>query len=196
VSNNNARKGMDGWDLFALFGQVSSYKKKLKHKPCALGAVVDKAIDVLEQKRNTTHKMALTEEAARAKISKFLKPIVQEWMSHKRGETDENGYITMNYVGMCDACSNDTLGAEYCFSCRKMKKEDPKGFADMAMVCDKCWEKTEYYGCPNCCDEEDQRRSCHVCGASCDGSDWAWTGHCSRWCATSYDRKERGRGDW
>jgi hypothetical protein len=34
------------------------------------------------------------------------------------------------------------------------------------------------------------RESCNVCGRPCD-DDWGWTGHCSRYCATSYDRRER-----
>lgn len=34
------------------------------------------------------------------------------------------------------------------------------------------------------------RESCNVCGCPCD-DDWGWTGHCSRSCATSYDRRDR-----
>lgn len=30
--------------------------------------------------------------------------------------------------------------------------------------------------------------SCRVCGRPCD-DDWGWTGHCSRYCARSYDRR-------
>jgi hypothetical protein len=31
---------------------------------------------------------------------------------------------------------------------------------------------------------------CQRCGREIQFSDWAWTGHCSRDCATSYDRDE------
>ncbi len=37
--------------------------------------------------------MAMTEEVAREKIAKFLRPIAQQWMWVKREEKDEDGEL-------------------------------------------------------------------------------------------------------
>ena len=139
--------------------------------------------------------MAMTEEVAREKIAKFLRPIAREWMWAKREEKDEDGELKPTpHIGMCEACYEFTLGnKDFCSKCEKMKAEDPKKFAEMNYKCDKCFADMDYHGCSAGCDEEREdysKKSCRVCGAPCD-DDWGWTGHCSRWCATSYDRGRR-----
>ena len=59
--------------------------------------------------------------------------------------------------------------------------------------CQECGGYSTIY-CSTC--TPDKVIFCHACGRDATDSDWAWTGHCSRWCATSYDREDRRRGRW
>ena len=88
---------------------------------------------------------------------------------------------------ICYDCQEESNN-QICTDCGKTKIDD---------IC-KCNEATvrdyeddSYHDYDDEYEEPDHSGPCHQCGRQIRGTDWAWTGHCSRHCATSYDREGR-----
>jgi len=134
-------------------------------------------------------------ETATQKLASWLKPYVMAWVLIRRDTVPEDLHLPNP---LCNACGEPTFGSKYCTGCTKKRAEDFEGFCEFYTLCPHCETLVNTAGhCDTCSydydqyQEEEHSGPCRSCGRETAGTDWAWTGHCSRYCARAEERYER-----